>query len=391
MEERSFLETKADSAGHRTVLRHPWQKRMRIAQVAPLSESVPPRLYGGTERVVSWLTEELVRRGHEVTLFASGDSVTSARLVPACERALRLDANVQDRLAHHVVMLEEVFSRAAEFDLIHVHVDYLHFPLARRTPTPCLTTLHGRLDIPDLVPIHETFREQPLVSISHSQREPLAWANWQGTVHHGMPRHLLELRKGKGGYLAFLGRTSPEKGVDEAIRIACRAGMPLKIAAKVDLADRAYFEHEIKPMLDCSLVEYIGEIGTREKNDFLGDAAALLFPINWPEPFGLVMIEALACGTPVIAYGCGSVAEVLDDGVTGFIVSSAAEAASALKKLDGIDRNLCRQHFERHFCDERMAADYLNIYQRLVGRKTTALTLSDGVVGWTDLVPSTTT
>ena len=364
---------------------------MRIAQVAPLSESVPPRLYGGTERVVSWLTEELVNLGHSVTLFASGDSVTKARLVPMCPRALRLDNEVQDALAHHVLMMEEVFKQAADFDLIHFHLDYIHFSLARRAQVPCLTTLHGRLDIPDLVPIHETFREQPLVSISHSQRTPLLWAKWQGTVHHGMPRRLLTLREGRGNYLAFLGRVSPEKGVDEAIRIACRAGMPLKIAAKVDQADQSYFEQHIKPMLNCSLVEFIGEIGTEEKNDFLGNAAALIFPINWPEPFGLVMIEALACGTPVIAYGCGSVPEIIDDGVVGFIVSNAADAVDAVNKLHQIDRRDCRRHFERYFTDERMARDYLNIFQRLTRKKSTALTLSNGVLGWTDLVPNTTT
>jgi glycosyltransferase involved in cell wall biosynthesis len=364
---------------------------MRIAQVAPLSESVPPRKYGGTERVVSWLSEELVRLGHAVTLFASGDSITTARLVPACTKALRLDAGCQDRLAHHVLMMEEVFSRAEGFDLIHCHLDYIHFPLARRTPTPCLTTLHGRLDIPDLAPIHETFREQPLVSISNAQRGPLIWANWMGTVHHGMPRHLLTLREGKGGYLAFLGRISPEKGVDEAIRIACRAGMPLKIAAKLDQVDQLYYEQQIKPMLNYSLVEFIGEIGTEEKSDFLGNAAGLLFPINWPEPFGLVMIEAAACGTPVIAYRCGSVPEIIDEGVTGFIVSNAESAVVAIKRLDEINREDCRRHFERYFSDERMARDYLNIYERLIRKKRPALSLGDGVLGWTELVPNTTT
>jgi glycosyltransferase involved in cell wall biosynthesis len=364
---------------------------MRIAQVAPLSESVPPRLYGGTERVVSWLTEELVRLGHSVTLFASGDSITNARLVPACATALRLNEHCQDRLAHHILMMEEVFNQVADFDLIHFHLDYIHFSLARRAQVPCLTTLHGRLDIPDLVPIHETFREQPLVSISHAQRAPLVWANWQGTVHHGMPRRLLMLREGKGKYLAFLGRVSPEKGVDEAIRIACRAGMPLRIAAKVDQADQVYFEQQIKPMLNCSLVEFIGEIGTDEKNDFLGNAAALIFPINWPEPFGLVMIEALACGTPVIAYRCGSVPEIIDDGVVGFIVSNVQEAVDAVNKLQQIDRRDCRRHFDRYFSDERMARDYLNIYQRLIRKQTSALPLNDGVLGWTDLVPNTTT
>lgn len=364
---------------------------MRIAQVAPLSESVPPRKYGGTERVVSWLTEELVRAGHEVTLFASGDSITTARLAPACAKALRLDTECQDRLAHHVLMMEKVFRQAEDFDLIHCHLDYLHFPLARRVQTPCLTTLHGRLDIADLVPVHKIFREQPLVSISNAQRGPLKWANWLGTVHHGMPSRLLTLRKGNGGYLAFLGRISPEKGVDEAVRIACRAGMPLKIAAKVDQVDQSYYEQKIKPMLDSPMVEFIGEIGTEEKNDFLGNAAGLLFPINWPEPFGLVMIEALACGTPVIAYRCGSVPEIIDEGITGFIVSNIESAVAAVKRLDEIDREDCRRHFERHFSDERMARDYLNIYQRLIGKEQPTANLSDGVLGWTDLVPNTTT
>ncbi len=364
---------------------------MRIAQVAPLYESVPPVLYGGTERVVSWLTEALVRLGHDVTLFASGDSVTNARLVPVCARALRLDPGCKDSLAPHMLMTEQVFSHAAQFDLIHWHIDYIHFPLARRSDVPCLTTLHGRLDIPDLVPIYQTFREQPLVSISHSQRTPLAWANWQGTVHHGLPQKTLTFRSGEGKYLAFLGRVSPEKGLDEAIKIASRAGMPLKIAAKIDPVDRAYFEQEIKPLLKCSLVDFIGEIGHDEKNSFLGNAAALLFPINWPEPFGLVMIEALACGTPVIAYRRGSVPEIIKDGVVGFIVSDAEGAAQAVNKIDQIDRHRCRNYFERYFSDERMAAEYLTIYQRLLRKKPTALTIDDGVLSWTDLEPNTTT
>ncbi|MGB2602621.1 MAG: glycosyltransferase family 4 protein [Candidatus Sulfotelmatobacter sp.] len=364
---------------------------MRIAQIAPLYESVPPCLYGGTERVVSWLTEELVRLGHEVTLFASGDSVTNARLLPACPRALRLDPNCKDPLAHHILMMERVFSEAADFDLIHSHVDYIHFPLVRRTDVPCVTTVHGRLDIPDLVPIYQTFREQPLVSISNSQRAPLPWANWQGTVLHGIPRQSLTFCQEEGKYLAFLGRVSPEKGLDEAIKISCRAGIPLKIAAKVDQADRAYYENRIKPMLKCRLVEHIGEIGNDEKNAFLGNAAALLFPINWPEPFGLVMIEALACGTPVIAYRSGSVPEIIKDGTTGFIVDDADGAVEAVSKLNHIDRRSCRQHFERHFSDERMAADYLTIYQRLIRRGPSALTVDHGVLSWTELLPNTTT
>jgi glycosyltransferase involved in cell wall biosynthesis len=367
------------------------RSRMRIAQVAPLYESVPPTLYGGTERVVSWLTEELIRLGHEVTLFASGDSLTTARLVPACKRALRLDPECKDELAHHVVMLDQVFSEKEEFDLIHFHVGYLHFPLIRREQVPHVTTLHGRLDLPDLVPLYRYFYDMPVISISDAQRKPLLWANWQGTVHHGLPRHSFSLGTGAGGYLAFLGRTSPEKGLDQAIEIAKRTGMPLKIAAKVDRVDRKYFEQAIKPLLDHPLVEFIGEIGYPEKHRFLGNAAALLFPINWCEPFGLVMIEALACGTPVIAYPQGSVPEVIQDGVTGFIVPDLEGATKAVKRIGEIDRKNCRRHFERHFCVERMTQDYLNIYQRLARRKSTP-TVSDGALSWMNLTsPSNTT
>jgi glycosyltransferase involved in cell wall biosynthesis len=364
---------------------------MKIAQLSPLYESVPPVLYGGTERVVSWLTEELVRMGHDVTLFASGDSVTTARLVPMCPTALRLDPRCKDAVAHHIIMMEEVFRQAPNFDLIHSHVDYLHFSLSRRTSTPCVSTLHGRLDIPDLVPLYQNFREMPVVSISDAQRSPLPWANWQGTVHHGMPAQLLKLEKGNGGYLAFLGRISPEKGVDDAIKIARRAGMPLKMAAKVDQADREYFENRVKPLLKDNSVEFIGEIGHDEKNAFLGNAAALLFPICWPEPFGLVMIEAMACGTPVIAYRHGSVPEVLEDGVTGFIVSDVNGAVNAVRRLSEIDRKACRRHFERYFSDERMALDYMAIYEKLVRGEPSTLTLNDGVLSWTDLLPNSTT
>jgi glycosyltransferase involved in cell wall biosynthesis len=364
---------------------------MRIAQVAPLYESVPPLLYGGTERVVSWLTEELVRMGHDVTLFASGDSITNAQLVPVCPRALRLDANCKDSLAHHVLMMEQVFSAAPDFDLLHMHIDYLHFPLSSRAGVPCVTTLHGRLDLPELVPVYQKFRKQPIISISDAQRAPLSWANWQGTVRHGMPKDLLNFSGGKGKYLAFLGRISPEKGVTDAIEIARRSGMPLKIAAKVDQADVAYYENRVKPLLNSELVEFIGEIGGDEKGEFLGNAAALIFPIAWPEPFGLVMIEALACGTPVVAYRRGSVPEVIKDGVTGFIVDGPDEAVNALKKLGAIDRKACRKHFERHFSAERMARDYVAIFERLVRREPTSLTVRDGVLSWTDLVPNTTT
>ena len=358
---------------------------MKIAQVAPLYESVPPKLYGGTERVVSWLTEELVRLGHDVTLFASGDSLTTARLVPACAKALRLDSNCVDQLAHHVIMLDEVFSEKENFDIIHFHVDYLHFPFSRHQQTANVTTLHGRLDLPDLKPLYRHFREIPVISISNAQREPLPWANWQGTVHHGLPRHSFSLGDGTGGYLAFLGRTSPEKGLDRAIEIAKRAGMPLKIAAKVDRVDEEYFKSAIKPLLDHPLIEFVGEIGYPEKDVFLRNAAGLLFPINWREPFGLVMIEAMACGTPVIAYPRGSVPEVIEEGVTGFMVTDVDGAVRAVKRVGEIDRSKCRQHFEEHFDAARMAQDYLSIYQQLVRAETPPITVSDGVLSCTKM------
>ncbi len=358
---------------------------MKIAQVAPLYESVPPSLYGGTERVVSWLTEELVRLGHEVTLFASGDSLTTARLVPACKKALRLDSTCVDQLAHHVIMLDEVFSEKENFDIIHFHVDYLHFPYSRRQQTAHVTTLHGRLDLPDLQPLYRHFRDIPVISISDAQRKPLPWANWQGTIHHGLPQGSFSLGAGKGGYLAFLGRTSPEKGLDHAIEIAKRAEMPLKIAAKIDRVDVGYFETIIKPLLDHPLIEFIGEIGYPEKNTFLGNAAGLLFPINWREPFGLVMIEAMACGTPVIAYPLGSVPEVMDEGVTGFMVPGLESAVNAVKNLGKIDRRKCRRHFEQYFNAERMASDYLNIYQRLILGESPSISVSDGVLSCTKM------
>jgi glycosyltransferase involved in cell wall biosynthesis len=340
---------------------------MRIAQVAPLYESVPPKCYGGTERVVSWLTEELVRQGHEVTLFASGDSVTAATLVPICSDALRLADESVDHLAHHVVMIDQVFQRAHEFDVIHSHIDYLPFPLIHRYPeVPVVSTLHGRLNIPDLVPLYETFADIPVISISDSQREPLPFANWLGTVYHGLPRNLLEYHETQGEYLAFLGRISPEKGVDTAIEIAKRAGMPLKIAAKVDNADRDYFESVVKPLLSNPHVEYIGEIGEDEKSEFLGNAYALLFPIDWVEPFGLVMIEAMACGTPVIARPCGSVPEVLDDGVTGFLFEEVDGAVRALENVPALSRKRCREVFEARFTAERMASDYVALYKRVI-------------------------
>lgn len=342
---------------------------MRIAQVAPLYESVPPKLYGGTERVVSYLTEELVLQGHEVTLFASGDSVTAAHLVPASRRSLRLDKDCVDQLAHHVVLLEKVFRQADEFDLIHFHIDYLHFPLTRRRPVTHVTTMHGRLDIPDLVPLYEQYREMPLVSISNAQREPLRWVNWLATVYHGLPENLYRFRPDPGKYFAFLGRISPEKRVDRAIEIAKQIGIPLKIAAKVDLVDRAYFDATIKPLLRASIVEYLGEITESEKDEFLGNACALLFPIDWPEPFGLVLIEAMACGTPIIAYRHGSVPEVMEQGHTGFIVDELGDAIAAAHCVRALSRKRCREMFERRFTARRMAHDYLRVYQRLIERE----------------------
>jgi glycosyltransferase involved in cell wall biosynthesis len=339
---------------------------MRIAQVAPLYESVPPRCYGGTERVVSYLTEALVRQGHDVTLFASGDSATAARLVAPCPRALRLDPRCRDPLPPHVLLVEQVCQQAERFDCIHWHLDPLHFPLARRLSTPHVTTLHGRLDLPDLGPLAEEFTDIPVVSISDAQRQPLPGLNWQGTVSHGLPEDLYTFRPEPGTYLAFLGRLSPEKGVDRAVAIARRLGMDLKIAAKVDAADRAYFEAVVAPLLREPRVEFVGEIGEGEKGDFLGHAAALLFPIDWPEPFGLVMIEALACGTPVIAYRQGSVPEILEDGVTGFIVDDLEGAVRAAGHLPTVSRWRCRQRFEARFSAARMAREYLALYQRLV-------------------------
>jgi len=343
---------------------------MKIAQVAPLYESVPPKLYGGTERVVSYLTEELVRQGHQVTLFASGDSVTQARLVQACARSLRLDQECVDQLAHHIVLLEQVFRQASAFDLIHFHLDYLHFPLSGRQPIPTVTTLHGRLDLPDLVPLYQMFPSMPVVSISDAQRAPLPWVNWLGTVYHGLPKDLYTFRETPGTYLAFLGRISPEKGVEQAIAIAQRVGMPLKIAAKVDRADREYFQEVVQPLLKHPLVAYVGEVGGNNKDAFLGEAYALLFPIDWPEPFGLVMIEAMACGTPVIAYPRGSVPEVLEDGVTGWIVEGIEEAVQAVERVPALSRTRCRQVFEEHFSASRMARDYLRLYTKLLGGRS---------------------
>jgi glycosyltransferase involved in cell wall biosynthesis len=342
---------------------------MRIAQVAPLYESVPPKYYGGTERVVSYLTEELVHQGHDVTLFASGDSVTKARLVAGSGRSLRLDKHCIDQVAHHIIMLEHVFQQAAEFDIIHFHVDYLHFPLSRRQRTAHVTTLHGRLDIPDLIPLYQEFRDIPVISISNVQREPLPSANWQATVYHGLPADLYRLRAQPGSYLAFLGRISPEKRVDRAIEIAKRVRIPLKIAAKVDRVDRKYFKSTIEPLLGDSLVEVVGEIGDGEKDEFLGNAYALLSPIDWPEPFGLVVIEAMACGTPVIAYRGGAIPEIMEEGHTGFIVEELEDAVEAVRRIPKLSRKGCREVFENRFTATRMANDYVQVYERLINRK----------------------
>ena len=339
---------------------------MRIAEVAPLIESVPPQGYGGTEAVVSYLTEELVRQGHQVTLFASGDSQTSAELVPCSPRALRLDSEVIDPLAHQVVELEAVAAQADRFDVIHWHLDYFPFPLGRRLGVPQVTTLHGRLDIPDLQPVYDEFSEMPVVSISNDQRSPLPQANWAATIHHGLPLDLLQPRYEPGEYLAFLGRISPEKRVDRAIEISRRTGLTLRVAAKIDPADREYYEREIEPLLKAAHVEFIGEIGPDDKADFLARASALLFPIDWAEPFGLVMIEAMACGTPVIAYRTGSVPEVITDGVNGFIVEDLDGSVEAVQKLGEIDRHAVRQAFEDRFTVSRMARDYLALFDHLV-------------------------
>jgi glycosyltransferase involved in cell wall biosynthesis len=354
-------------------------QQMRIAQVAPLYESVPPKLYGGTERVVSSLTEALVAQGHDVTLYASGDSVTSACLVAMCPESLRLAPHSTDHLAHHILMLDQVFSEKHNFDIIHFHIDYLHYLLSRRYGLTHVTTLHGRLDIPDLQPLYRNFYDMPVVSISDAQRAPLPWVNWQGTVYHGLALDSFVPYRTQGKYLAFLGRISPEKGLDRAIEIAEAAGMPLKIAAKVDRVDREYFESVIKPLLNHPLIDFIGEIGHAEKNDFLGNAYALVFPINWPEPFGLVMIEAMGCGTPVIAYPRGSVPEVMEDGVTGFVVSDVEAAVKALARVPQLNRLAIRERFEQRFSAARMAQDYVAVYERLSGEESRALTLTEGI------------
>jgi len=341
---------------------------MRIAQIAPLTESVPPRLYGGTERVVSFLTEELVAMGHEVTLFASADSQTSAELVGGWPIALRFDPNLRDTIAPHVLMLEQVCRRADQFDVLHFHLDYWSFSLFGRQATPFLTTLHGRLDLPELGLVYDGFPDVPLVSISDAQRAPMPKANFVATVHHGLPADLLTPRPVTPRYLAFLGRICPEKRPDLAIAIARQVGLPLKIAAKVDRVDEAYFRDTIRPLIDGTSVELVGEINDAQKPDFLSGAHALLVPIDWPEPFGLVMIEAMACGTPVIAFNRGSVPEIVEHGVSGFIVDNVAQAVASLGRLDRLSRAAVRQSFERRFTARRMAEDYLSLYRGLAAR-----------------------
>ena len=345
---------------------------MRIAQIAPLFERVPPKFYGGTERIVSYLTEELVRRGHEVTLFASGDSQTSAKLVVCCETALRLNPLVIDAVPYHIVMLEEVRRRLDQFDILHFHIDFLHAPLVHDFSQRTLTTLHGRLDLPDISPFYGVFTQLPLVSISSDQSRYLPDVNWVGTVPHGIPADLLPFQPNPTGrYLAFLGRISPEKRPDRAIEIAARTGLPLKIAAKVDRADQTYWDEEIRPMIQAhSNVEFVGEINEHDKARFLGEAAALLFPVDWPEPFGLVMIEAMACGTPIVAFDCGSVPEVLEDGVSGFIVDTVEQGALAVRRIANLDRAKVRSEFERRFTAERMAGCYLEIYDKLLNARS---------------------
>jgi glycosyltransferase involved in cell wall biosynthesis len=340
---------------------------MKIAQVSPLYESVPPKMYGGTERIVSYLTEELVNQGHEVTLFASGDSQTRAQLVAACPESLRLKEDCLDQFAHHMLLLEMVQQRKEAFDIIHYHIDYFHFPLSRQSYIPHCTTLHGRLNIPDLQPLYNEYRDMPVVSISNSQRLPLPQANWVDTVYHGLPPDLYTPGEGAGKYLAFIGRISPEKRLDRAIAIAKRTGIPLKVAAKIDNADREYYETHIKHLMDDPMVDFVGEIGDADKGAFLGNALALLFPIDWPEPFGLVMIEAMACGTPVIAYCNGSVSEIISPWKNGFIVTSEDEAVEAVNQAHKISRKGCRQIFEQKFTATQMAKNYLAVYEQLIG------------------------
>jgi len=345
---------------------------MRIAQVAPLTESVPPKGYGGTERVVSWLTEELVRQGHDVTLFASGDSRTKAKLVSVAAKSLRQNKECKDTLAHHVLLVNELISRAHEFEIIHSHLDYLLFPFVRAKRARSLHTLHGRLDLPDLVPVYKKFDDIPLVSISNYQRKPLPMANWFSTVYHGLPIDAYSFVNQPADYLLFLGRICPEKRPDRAIQIADATKQKLVIAAKVDPVDEEYFAAQIKPLLQSPYVNFIGEVTEAEKNELIGNARALVFPIDWPEPFGLVLIESLACGTPIIAFKNGSVGEIVRHGRTGFHCSSISEAIRAVEKIDQIDRRNCRRDFEERFTAGRMASDYVNLYARLMGHRIDA-------------------
>ena len=340
---------------------------MKIAQIGPLIESVPPRLYGGTERIVSYLTDELVRQGHEVTLFASGDLVTTANLVSCAPMALRLDANVHDPIPYYMLMLDRVRRYADDFDILHFHIDQFHFPLFRHMAGRTVTTTHGRQDLPDLKPLYIGFGDMPLVSISQAQRRPVANANFVATVYHGIPANLLKpTYTPRGDYVAFLGRISPEKRPDRAIGIARACGIPIKIAAKVDKVDEAYFREKIAPLIDQPGVEFIGEIDERAKSEFLGEARALLFPIDWPEPFGLSMIEAMACGTPVLAFHCGSVPEIIDPGVTGLIVDTVEEAVRVLPQVVALDRHAVRRRFEERFTASRMAKNYVHVYHALL-------------------------
>lgn len=342
---------------------------MRIAQVAPLYESVPPKFYGGTERIVSYLTETLLALGHDVTLFASGDSKTGARLVKVVPRALRLFTDVVDPIVSHVLLLQKVLEQRDRFDVIHFHCDYLHFPLSRLAGLTQLTTLHGSLDIRDLYPLYKEFTDMPLVSISDRQREPLPFSNWLSTVYHGLPLDLYEPRYSPDNYIAFLGRISPEKGIERAIKIAQSLKVPLKVAAKIDLADRDYFTAKVEPLFKLPGVEYVGEINELEKRRFLGNARCLLFPIDWPEPFGLVMIESLACGTPVLAFNRGSVPEIIEPGITGYIAETTEQAIALYPKVVSLDRKRVRERFCERFSAECMALNYLALYQQLTTRE----------------------
>ena len=353
---------------------------MKIAQIAPLMESVPPRLYGGTERIVSYLTEELVVLGHDVTLFATGDSITAANLVPSVTKALRLNASVIDPIPYYMLMLDRVHQRAGDFDILHFHIDQFHFPLFRSIAERTVTTLHGRQDLPDLIPLYLGFDDMPLVSISNDQRRPVQGAHFAATVYHGLPIDLHRPVHGQREYLAFLGRISPEKRPDRAIEIARALGIPLKIAAKVDRADEAYFRAKIAPLLNGPGVEFIGEINEHQKTQFLGQALALLFPVDWPEPFGLSMIEAMACGTPVLAFRCGSVPEIVDENVTGAIVETIDEAIAALPRVMALDRGKVRQRFEQRFSATRMANDYLSVYRSLLGSSNSAGAMARGIM-----------